>query len=281
MKRLFALFIFLLLLPIGSVGAEVAPLKPSEVKEIARVSNIDAVRQLRLKVIDRFKTPQATVTLVSAEGAKPTAPVKTFKLAHRLLEDIADEQPRYSFLFPERTGDLWTTYQIRLSNTKRRYAIFLPWRPTGAPSAFTPVRVEKPFPSVASFFVHVDQSIRFDPRVKGNLYNVFVETCNEIVLVEPTKQTKQQLTILFNKRYPGQSTNPNFARALRLVLIQAGQELTCNSLAAAMSFAWTGIPYKEYKEIMSQARLTALGQALSGYFLVVGPKDYTTFRKSQ
>ena len=280
MKRLVILCLLTFSLTTGIATGEISPLKPSEVQEIARVSDNNAVRRLKMKIVDRFVTPRAKIVLISAEGAKPTASTKIFKLANRLLEEVAEQRPQYSFLFPDRIGDVRLVYYVRPSSAKRRYVIFLPWRPPGAPPAFTLVRPEKPFPAVASFFVHVNQSTRFDSRVKGDSYNVFVETCNQVFRVDVTPRSEKKLAKLFRERYPDeQISNSKLSRVIRLVQTQVGQELTCNSLAAAISFARTDIPYKEYRETMIQTRLTALGQELSGYFLVVGPKTYTKFRK--
>lgn len=280
MKRLTLFCAAAFILITGAAAAKVAPLKQSEIDEIARVSNIPVVKQLELKAISRFQTPKAKVTLISGEDAKPTASIKTFKIAHRLFEEIADKRLVALFLFPEKNGvDLVIGYNVRPSIAKRRYVVFLPWKPSGAPSAFTSTRPEKPFLAVPSFFVHVDQPTRFDPRVEGDLYNVFVETCNQAVSVSVTPRSERELAKLFRKRYPNEKiSDADLSRVIRLVQVQTGQELTCNSFAAAISFAWTGIPYGEYGRIMSQARLTNLGQKLSGYYLVVSSKMYAKFK---
>ncbi len=64
---------------------------------------------------------------------------------------------------------------------------------------------------------------------------------------------------------------------LDTALLKVGQELTCNSLAAAISFAKSGISHEDYKTIISKQRLSALGQAFSGYYAVLNEKAYASF----
>lgn len=251
-------------------------LTQAEQKDLSSSAALDAYPDIsEVAAFIKMKgTRDHDIALLLANSQAPTVQPEDFVSTFKSVDQVAGHTGRVSFLFPDKSGPLTIDYDVMRSPEKSHYIIFAPPMQPGERPAYTAIReprAEK-YPTVTVLADLGDQPTRFDDRVSGNNYDLAVELCNSLTGVEPTKESKARIAKLLQEQ-----TGQNFNAGALIVLNQIGMELTCNSFAAAISFAKTGIPYNEYAKTMHGQRLKALGQALAGYYHVVPKDTYDSF----
>lgn len=107
----------------------------------------------------------------------------------------------------------------------------------------------------------------FDIPIDGNDFDLYVETCNNMLNINPTKQADEALQAHF-----GESIEE-----IRFLFLKLGFETICNSYALAASSKHAGISYSDYRKAASEKFLepeTSVGLTIS--YLVFSKRDWNS-----
>lgn len=193
---------------------------------------------------------------------------------------LASKGGDLTFVFPEDGGKspLPQTYEYSASPETFHYFVLSPYKsdmPAPAYTSFNSPREQNGH--TVSVLASTQLPTRFTEHVNADHFSAAVEICNSLMSTQITEESKQ----LMIDRAAKKGLEIEDSAGLDTALLKVGQELACNSLAAAISFAKSGISYDEYKDIISKQRLSALGPAFSGYYAVLGEKAYMSFAETQ
>lgn len=264
------------LAPEDSQGRE---LSNNELEIIERAASKEQTGQLSLLI--RFKPRESDHQINVAVGeVSQTIHPQDFVDIVNEVTGFTKAGGQMSFIFPEENGErpFEQTYTYKETPEKNHYFVLSPYNEAFPATAFTVFALPRDHDaSTVAILASTEMPTRFNQDVSGDHFNAVVEVCNSLATVNITEESFAQIQAYAAEKGVEFSDD----EATRTVLMQVGQELTCNSLAAGISFAKSGVDYDTYKEVISRQQLSALGQGFAAFYAVVNKSTYESFAKTQ
>ncbi len=216
------------------------------------------------------------INLILAGDALPTIAPQDLIETDEIVQQYVTARPKVSVRFPGSKPPTTFTYQVSPAPESTHNFIFAgaseaTLLPAPAVTVLTFPRSSKN--STLTILSDVgNKGIRFNPEVNGNDYDVAVESCNADTRLTPSASTQAYI-----KQSLGQGSSTKELNSLMVSVDRVGQDAICNGLAAAIAFAKTGLPYREYLKDLTGATLQDYGPILDGTYPIASSTAYEKY----